>query len=71
MQTSAATVENSIEGPQKIKPRITIWSSNFTTSYLPKENKNTNLKRYMHPNAYHSIIHNSQDMEATKVFING
>ena len=39
MQTGAATVENHMEVPQKIKNRITIWSSNFTTGYLPKANK--------------------------------
>ena len=33
--------------------------------YLPKENKNTNLKRYMHPYTYCSIIYSSQGMEAT------
>ena len=28
-----------------------------------KNNKNTNLKRYMHPNVHSSIIYNFQDME--------
>ena len=28
-----------------------------------KKNKNTNLKRYMHPNAHSSITYNCQDME--------
>ena len=32
--------------------------------YLPPKYKNTNLKRCMHPYAYHSIICDSQDMEA-------
>ena len=40
-------MENGTEVPQKIKNRIAIWSSNFTFGYLLKENKNTNLKRYM------------------------
>ena len=30
-----------------------------------KNNKNTNSKRYMHPNVHSSIIYNSQDIEAT------
>ena len=30
-----------------------------------KNNKNTNSKRYMHPNVHSSIIYNSQDVEAT------
>ena len=68
MQIGATTVENSMEVLQKIKTRITIWFSN-STGYLLKENDNTNLKRYMHPYVYCSIIYNSQDMEATQVSI--
>ena len=29
-----------------------------------QKSKNTNLKRYMHPNVHSSAIHNCQDMEA-------
>ena len=35
--------------------------------YLPKGNKSTNWKRYMHPNIHYITINNSQDMEATQV----
>ena len=35
-----------------------------------EKNKNSNLKRYMHPNIHSSIIYNSQDMEGTQVPIN-
>ena len=49
MQIGAVIVENSMETPQKFKNRNTIWSSNSTTEYLPKENKSTHLKIYMHP----------------------
>ena len=70
MQTGAATVENSMEFHQKIKNKIAIWSSNSTTWYLPKENENTNLKRYMHLYIYCSIVYNSWDMETTEVSIN-
>ena len=34
------------------------------------KNKNTDLKRYMHPNVHSSIIYNSQDTEATQFSIN-
>ena len=44
----ASTMENSMEVPQKIKNRTTIWSSNSNSGYLSEQNKNTNLKRYMH-----------------------
>ena len=66
MQTGAATVENSMEVPQKVKNRTTL-SSNCTTRYSPKEYKNTNSKGYMHPCVYSSRIYNSQDMEAAQV----
>ena len=59
-------MENSMEVPQKIKNITTIWDSNSTPGYTSEENKNTNLKKYMHPNVHSSIIYNSQDMEATQ-----
>ena len=61
-------MENSMEIPQKTKNRTIIHSSNSTPVYISKENENSNLKRYMHPNS--SIIYNSQNTEATLVFIN-
>ena len=59
MQTVAATLENSMEIPQKIKNWNTLQSSNRTTRYLPKKYKNTNSKSYMHPNVYNIIIYNN------------
>ena len=37
-------------------------SSNSTFGYLFKETKNNNLKRYMHPYVYRSIIYKSQGL---------
>ena len=51
----------------KIKNINTISSSNSIPGYLSEENKNTNLKIYMHPNIHRSIISNSQDMEAISI----
>ena len=67
MQTGATTVENSMEFPQKTKNRIIIWFSNSTPGYIPKTKKikNTNSKKYAHPNIHSSIIYNYQDMETT------
>ena len=42
MQVGAATMENNMDIPQKIKNRTTIQSKNPTPRYLSKENKNTN-----------------------------
>ena len=55
MQTGTATVEDSMEDPQKVKNR--------TIRYLPREYKNTNSKGYMHPGIYSGIIYNSQTVE--------
>ena len=59
---------NSTEVLQKVKNR-TIKSSISTSGYLPKDTKNINLKRCMHPNIHCSIIYNSQGMEATSSFM--
>ena len=57
MQTGVVSVENSMEISQRVKSRIIkkinksriiIQFSNSSTGYLPKENENTNLKRYMY-----------------------
>lgn len=36
---------------------------------FPKENKNMNLKTFMHPRVHCTVIHNSKYMEATEVSI--
>ena len=62
-------MENSMEFPQKIKKRTTVWSSNPTFGYIWEGNKIIISKRYLHPHIHCSIIHNSQDMETTEVSI--
>ena len=64
MEIGAATMENSVEFPQKIKNRTVIWSSNFTSGCLPQENKNSNFNIYLYPSV-HSNIYESQGMEVT------
>ena len=54
-----------MELPQNIKNKSTIGYRNSTPGYISEENKNTNLKRYLHPNIHSSVIYNSQDLEAT------
>ena len=57
-------MKNSLEVPQKIKSRTTLWSTNYTFRYVSKENQNANSKRYMHPYVQCSSIYNGQDTEA-------
>ena len=47
----------SMEAHQKIKNRVTIWPSNHSSGYLPKNFKNICLQRYMHLYVHCSIIH--------------
>ena len=71
MQTGAATLENSMEVPQKIKNRTTLRPSNSTTKYLPTGYRCAVLKGHMHPNVYSSTIDNSQSMERAQMSIDG
>ena len=50
---------------KKLKNVSTTCSSNSTTGYIPKGNKNSILKIYMHSHFYCSPIHNSHDTERT------
>ena len=59
-----------MEGPQKVKNRSFLRSSNYTTRYLPKGYKNTEMKGYMHPDVYSSIIKNSQILEKAQMSTN-
>ena len=47
MQTGAATIESSVELPQKIKNGNALWPSDYTSGNLSKETQNTNLKECM------------------------
>ena len=71
MQAGAATLEKSMEGPQKTKNRTTLQPSNYTTRYLSKGYKYAVLKGHMYPNVYSSTINNSQSMERAQMSIDG
>ena len=52
---------------KKIKPKIiNIGSSNSTSGYIPKRMEISVSKRYLSTHV-HSIVHDSQEMEATQV----
>ena len=55
LKIGAATIENSMEFPQKTKTNISFRNS--TAEYILKENENTHSKRDMHPDV-HIYIHN-------------
>lgn len=53
---------------KKLKNRITVRSSTSTLGYITKRN---GVSRYFHPQAVGSIIHDSQEAEATWAPIDG
>ena len=59
MQTGTATVESSMESPQKIKNEIALWPSDSTYGNLSEETQNTNLKEYVHPYVHCNIIYSN------------
>ena len=63
MQTSTATMENSVEIPLKTGNRTALWPSNPTAGLTHRGNQN--WKRHMYPSVHCSTVYNSQDMEAT------
>ena len=69
MQTGAATVESSMEIPQKIKNGSIFWPSNPTSGNISERTQNTNSKEHKHPCVHGSVIFNCQDVEATLVSI--
>ena len=69
MQAGAATLENSMEVPQKTKSRTTLQPSNCTTRHLSKGYRCAVLKGHMHPNVYSSTIDNSQNRERAQMSI--
>ena len=48
-----------------------VWSKYSTSWHLSEKNKNTDSKRFMQPHVHYSIVYTSQDMETTKVSVNG
>lgn len=63
--TSAATVENSVEFPQKIKNRAALQSRNPTSTHIPKGNENRASKSYQCPHVHCRISYSNQDTETT------
>ena len=64
MWIDTAIIENSMEVSKKIKRNELSYNPIIPLlGIFPKENRNTNSKRYMHPCAYCSFIYNSQDIK--------
>ena len=62
IQTGAATVESSMEIPQKIKNDSAFWLSDLASENISRGTENTILKEYNHTYVHRNIIYNCQDM---------
>ena len=69
MNIGAATVESSVEIPQKNKNASDFWPRNPTSGNISEGTQNTNSKEHKHPYVHCSVIYNHQDMEADHVSI--
>ena len=69
VQTSVATVESSVEIPQKIKNGSAFWPSDPTFGVIFEGTQNTNSKEPKHPYVRCRVIYNHQDMEVVQVSI--
>lgn len=67
----AASMENSVGVPRKVKHRTATGSSNSTSGYTHKGNKIKNQNDYLHSKVHYSITYSSSDMEITQVSVNG
>ena len=66
MQIGAATVENSMEVPQK-NPKLELHYDSAIPLLVEKRqgNKSTNWKRYMYSTIHSGVVYNCQGTEAT------
>ena len=71
MQAGAATLENSMEVPQKTKKRTTLRPSNCTTRHLSTGYRCAVSKEHMHHHVYSGTINNNQSMERAQMSIEG
>ena len=69
MQTGAATVESSVEIPQKIKNGSAFQPTYPTSGNTSEGTQNNNWKEHKHPYVRCSVSYNRQDMEAAQVSI--
>ena len=69
MWTGAATVESSMEIPQKTENGSAFSPSSPTSGNIYKETQNTNSKEHKHHYIHCIFNYNHQDKEATQVSI--
>ena len=70
MSNGVAIAENRMEIPHKVKNRITIWSNNPTSGYLPTRIEIRILKIYLHTCVCCSITHKTRTQPSVPWWMN-
>ena len=71
MWTGAATLENCVEVPQRVKNRSALWPSNCIAGNLPQRYRCSETPGHVHPYISSSNVPNSQTVEGASVSIEG
>ena len=53
-------MENDMAVPQKIQNRLTMWSSSFTSGYIPQRTESRDSNRFLYTHVHSGIVHHSQ-----------
>ena len=69
MWTGAATLENCVEFPQRVKNRPALRPSNCSAGNLPQRYRCSEMPGHLHPDVHSSNVHNSQTVEGALVSI--
>ena len=69
MWTGAATLENCVEVPQRVKNRTALLPSSCTAGDLPQRYRCSETSGHLHPDVSISNGHNSQTVEGASVSI--
>ena len=69
MGPGAATLENCVEVPQRVKNRPALWPSNCIVGDLPQRYRCSETPGHLHPDVYSSNVHDSQTVEGASVSI--
>ena len=67
MGTGAATLENCVKVPQRVKNRPALGPSNCTAGDLPQRFRCNETPGHLHPDVYSSNVLNSQTVEIALV----
>lgn len=70
MSNGVMDMEHNLAVFWKVKCGVTIWPSNYIPRCIPNRNENILPHKDLYTSVHSSIIHDSQDLKTTDMFIN-